>query len=62
VIAITASYAGDGAFSPAVGEPAYVAVSKAVLTEPVPATGHAALALVAMAMAGVAALRLRRRR
>lgn len=62
VIAITASYAGDGAFSPAVGEPAYVAVSKAVLTEPVPATGHTALALVALAMAGVAALRLRRRR
>ena len=62
VIAITASYAGDAAFSPAVGEPAYVAVSKAVVSEPVPATDDAALALLALALAGLAALRLRARR
>ena len=62
VIAITASYAGDAAFSPAVGEPAYVAVSKAVVSEPVPAIGDAALILLALALAGLAALRLRARR
>ena len=59
--AITASYAGDAAFAPGVADPAYVAVSKAELAEPVP-VGGAWLALVAIALAGFAAARLRRRR
>ena len=62
VIAITASYAGDGAFSPAVAEPTYVAVSKAEVTQPIPASGDAALVVIALALAGLAARRLRRRR
>jgi len=63
-LAITASYAGDGAFSPAVADPAYVAVNKAaiIVNVPVPALGDAGLALVALALAGLAAIRLRRRR
>ncbi|MEO8486256.1 MAG: Ig-like domain repeat protein [Betaproteobacteria bacterium] len=62
VVAITASYAGDGAFSPAVSAPAYVMVSKAVVGEPIPATGAALLALLAFALASLGAVRLRRRR
>ncbi|HEY8244439.1 MAG TPA: putative Ig domain-containing protein [Casimicrobiaceae bacterium] len=61
-LAITASYAGDGAFSPAVADPAYVAVLKATLAEAIPALDDLGLALVAMALAGLAAIRLRRRR
>ena len=61
-VAITASYAGDGAFSPAVAEPAYVAVSKAAVSEPIPATGDLALALGALALAALGARRLRSRR
>ena len=61
-IAVTASYAGDGAFSPAVADPAYVAVQKATLGEPIPALDDAGLALAALALAGLAAMRLRRRR
>jgi hypothetical protein len=60
--AITASYAGDGAFSPAVAEPAYVAVMKQLDSEAIPATGGAALAAMALALAGLASRRLRRRR
>ena len=61
-IAITASYAGDGAFSPAVADPAYVAVTKATTTEAIPTVGETALAFLALALAGLAAMRLRRRR
>jgi len=61
-IAITASYAGDGAFSPAVADPAYVAVTKATLAEAIPALDDAGLVLAALALAGLAAIRLRRRR
>jgi len=61
-IAITASYAGDGAFSPAVAEPAYVAVLKATVGAAIPALDDAGLALAALALAGLAAIRLRRRR
>ena len=61
-LAITASYAGDGAFSPAVADPAYVAVTKASVGEPIPALDDAGLALAALALAGLAAIRLRRRR
>ena len=59
LIAVTAAYAGDAAFSPAVSPPAYVAVAKAIVVEPVPATGDAAIALLALlvAFAGVARLR-----
>ena len=61
-IAITASYAGDSAFSPAVADPAYVAVLKASVGAPIPALDDAGLALAALALAGLAAIRLRRRR
>jgi len=63
-LAITASYAGDGAFSPAVADPAYVAVTKAQVVEvlAIPALDDAVLALLALSLAGLAAIRLRRRR
>ena len=61
-LAITASYAGDGAFSPAVAEPAYVAVMKQHGSEHVPTTGGIALSLAALGLAALAARRLRRRR
>jgi hypothetical protein len=61
-LAITASYAGDGAFSPSVADPAYVAVTKAQIVEAIPALDDAALALLALSLAGLAARRLRRRR
>ncbi|MFO1307264.1 MAG: Ig-like domain repeat protein [Burkholderiales bacterium] len=62
VLAVTASYAGDAAYSPAVSAPAYVVVAKAIAVEPVPAAGDAALAALAMLLALAGAARLRRRR
>lgn len=62
VLAVTASYAGDAAYSPAVSAPAYVVVAKAIAVEPVPSTGDAALAALAMLLALAGAARLRRRR
>ena len=61
-IAITASYAGDAAFSPAVAAPAYVQVTKAShLVEAIPTLAESALALLALALAALGAARLRRR-
>ena len=62
VLAVTASYAGDAAYSPAVSAPAYVVVAKAIAVEPVPSTGDAAVAALAMLLALAGAARLRRRR
>lgn len=61
VMTLTASYAGDAAFSPAASEPAYVAVAKASVTEPVPALDESAAAMLALALAALASARLRRR-
>ena len=62
VMTLTASYAGDAAFSPAASEPAYVAVAKKVVAEPVPTLGDAAAALLSLALGALAGARLRRRR
>ncbi|MBK6803957.1 MAG: Ig-like domain repeat protein [Betaproteobacteria bacterium] len=63
VMTLTASYAGDAAFSPAASEPAYVAVAKARgVTEPVPTLGETGAAMLAMLLAAFAGARLRRRR
>jgi hypothetical protein len=63
VMTLTASYAGDAAFSPAASEPAYVAVAKVRgVTEPVPTLGETGAAMLAMLLAAFAGARLRRRR
>lgn len=62
VMTLTASYAGDAAFSPAASEPAYVAVTKVIATQPIPTLGESAAAMLALVLAALAGARLRRRR
>jgi hypothetical protein len=62
VMTLTASYAGDAAFSPAASEPAYVAVAKVIATQPIPTLGESAASMLALVLAALAGARLRRRR
>jgi hypothetical protein len=59
---LTASYAGDAAFSPAASEPAYVSVTKVIATQSIPTLGESAAAMLALVLAALAGARLRRRR
>ena len=62
VMTLTASYAGDAAFSPAASEPAYVAVAEAIQAVQVPTLGELAVGSMSLLLAALAGARLRRRR
>jgi len=59
-MSLAAEYSGDGVFAPASSEPALILVN-APGGLPIPSLSDAALALLALLLAGVAAQRLRRR-
>ena len=59
---LTASYAGDSAFSPAASEPAYVAVAEVTLVQQVPTLRDTAVGLMSLLLAALAGARLRRSR
>jgi len=62
VMTLTASYAGDSAFSPAASEPAYVAVAEVTLVQQVPTLRDTAVGLMSLLLAALAGARLRRSR